>query len=165
MRHATNWAGVFSVAVAVGTAFFAGQAIGRREIPAIHFGDSSEASDAPPIYSAEQPLPPPQLTEDLTCPSVPPFAITTQSIEPPLADGNSAHIRLTDYSLPIGERIPPMPYITDEPVPAFLPHLTDVSDLPPAAAPDPESPLFRAVRKFVDDAARIDSPAKSPDKR
>jgi hypothetical protein len=163
MGRATNWAGAFSVAVAVGTAFFAGQAVGRREIPAIQLGDASEASDAPPVAMDDQPLSPPQLVDDPACPSTPRFTDTAQSIEPPLASGNMGNIRLTDYSFPIVEQLPLMPYITDEPVPGLLPHLTDVSDLPPSP-PDLENPLFRAVRKFVNDGTRPVQPATDPNR-
>jgi hypothetical protein len=163
MGRASNWAGAFSVAVAVGTAFIAGQAVGRHEVPTIQIGDNSEASDAPPVVVEDSSLAPPQLMDDPACPSAPRSIITAESIEPPLADGTTGHIRLTDFSVPVTEQLPFMPYITDEPVPAFLPHLTDVSDLPPQ--PDADNPLYRAVRKFVDDAARTDTPATSPDKR
>jgi hypothetical protein len=162
MGRATNWAGAFSVAVAVGTAFFAGQAVGRREVPTIQLGDTSEASDAPPVAFDDQPLLPPQLIEDPACPSTPRITVTAQSAEPPLALSETSHFRLTEFSMPVSD--PPMPYIIDDPMPAYLPHLTDVSDLP-QSQPDADNPLFRAVRNFVEGASRNDPPATSPDKR
>ena len=54
-----------------------------------------------------------------------------------------------------------MPYLTDDPAPALLPPLGDVPTLPLAPTPDPDNPLYHAVKRFVESAAR---PAEVTDK-
>src|SRR5205807_1734085 len=77
---------------------------------------------------------------------------------PPLADAPAGGlIRTASFELPVAspvgaESLSTMPYLTDDPAPPLLPPLGDVPMLSPA--PDADNPLYHAVKRFVDDAAK-----------
>jgi hypothetical protein len=144
-----------SLAAAAGAGYFAGVSAHRHDPAILQVCDAGgELSEAPPSR-----VTPPQPVDeiDLTCLPSPKAAMAPQSMEPPLADADA--IRTVRFDLPveapIGPEVPAtMPYITDDSAPAPLPPLGDVPLVPPAAAvapsaPDPNNPIYQAVKRFV----------------
>jgi hypothetical protein len=120
-------------------------------------GAASPADSAPPA-----PLAPPQLVQeiDLSCPPRTAATFGSESMEPPLAAAVDGQIRTVNFEIPTAPRsnadvLSVMPYLTDDATPGLLPPLGDVPELPASPAPDPDNPLFQAVRKFVGDAGRL----------
>jgi hypothetical protein len=158
-----SWSGVSALACAATGGFLAGEAVHRHDAAVIQVCDAGgELCDVPPTK-----LSPPQLIEeiDLTCPPTLAEAFGPQSMEPPLADGPPDAIRTVNFELPAGppidaEALPFMPYLTDDGAPGPLPPLGDVPLLNPPtpvtpSTPDPSDPIYHAVKRFVDNAAKL----------
>ncbi|HEX4589916.1 MAG TPA: hypothetical protein VH120_08315 [Gemmataceae bacterium] len=169
-----SWAGITALAAAAGGGFLAGEAVRQQDAVTVRMSDAGELSDALPIAAASAwSLTPPQPVEEIdpSCPSTVTTAFGSQSMEPPLADAAGAGvIRPAGFELPAGgavaaEPLSIMPYLTDDPVPALLPALGEVSDLTPSAMPDPSNPIFQAVKRFVGIAGRLpERPGEVTDK-
>src|SRR5437868_787591 len=165
-----SWAGITALATAAGGGFLAGDAVHRHDPVTIQVCDAAgELSEAPPVRPV---LTPPQPLEEIdpACPPTLGTGFALQSPEPPLADEPATGVvRPVNYEPP-GWRdgsglFAPMPYLTDDPAPGLLPPVGDVPELAPDSVSGPDSPLFQAVRRFMDNAARLpERPADITDK-
>jgi hypothetical protein len=159
-----SWAGFSALVIAATAGFLGGEAVHRHDPVDIRVCDGGELSDAPPAVFRAAPLLPPQPLEETSAPPAL-LAFSGQSVEPPLAEQPVAGpIRTASFEQPTGPELQPrMPYLSDDPAPALLPPLGDVPVLP--STPDPDNPIFQAVKRFIDNAARPpEQPSEITDK-
>jgi hypothetical protein len=164
-----SWAGCVALAAAAGGGFLVGEAVHRNDPVTVQLCDGGDLSADPPAFpEPPTPLAPPQLVEeiDLSCPPKVAAAFGSESMEPPLAAAADGQIRTVNFEIPAAppagaDVLSVMPYLTDDPEPGLLPPLGDVPPLPTSPTPDPDNPIFQAVKKFVDTAARL--PERSPE--